>query len=234
MEPWQSSKDRMKHSMGLRQPVRVLLIDASIFVLHVLSTFLSKRSGIVVVGTASTEAEAFSAVETCRPDVVVLDVVLGRASGIDMCRVIRESCPNIAVLFFSTYDDKNILRSAILAGAQGFLLKNAPGESVAKSIEIVSAGQAIIDRQLTQQVITWVRAGGRAALRTTMGACSSEDRRILSLVAAGKTHKEIAQELNVALRVVTTRVQRIYERLRLSRRSEAARYFAQGEKGSTH
>lgn len=233
MNPSQNRDHRKEQSIEIRRPVRVLLIDASIFALYGLKTCLSRRSGIVVVGTARTEAAAFAAIEECRPDVVVLDVRIGSANGIDLCRVIRRSYPNIAVLFFAVCEDTNMLHSAILAGAQGYLLKNASSESLAKSIELVSAGQAIIDQRLTQQVLTWVRDGGGAPHRAMEG-CSREDLGVLSLVAAGKTNKEIAQELNVALSAVTTRLRRIYKRARISRRAEAARYFVQAERGSVH
>jgi two-component system response regulator DevR len=234
MESSLSSECQKEQSIRLRHPIRVVLIDDSIFALYGLKTVLSRTGSIGVVGTARTEAEAFAAIEACRPDVVVLDVRVGRANGIEMCRTIRHTYPNIAVLFFALSEDLNLLHAAILAGAQGYLLKNASGESVAESIEIVFAGQAIIDRQLTRQIITWIRDGAGATPHQTMESCSREDCSILSLVAAGKTNKEIARELNVALSLVTTRLQRIYKRLKISRRSEAARCFAQAEKGVTH
>jgi two-component system, NarL family, response regulator DevR len=136
-----------------------------------------------------------------------------------------------AFLFFISHDNKDLLRAAILAGAQGYLLKTATADAVAKSIEIVATGQAIMDQQLTQQVITWVRDGGRSARESGKGNCSPDDLQLLSHVASGKTNKEIAQELNVAPNVVATRLQKIYKRLRISRRSEAARYYVHIEKG---
>lgn len=234
MEPVQSKTYRTDAAMGLDRPVRVLLIDDSIFTLQGLKAFLSETRHIIVVGTARTEADAFSAIQTYRPDVVVLDVRIGSANGINMCKIIRRTYPNIAVLFFATDEDKDILHSAILAGAQGYLLKNASGESVAKSIEIVFAGQAIMDQQVIPQVLAWVRDRRGILPQATIEGYSSEDRNILSLVAAGRTNKEIAQELNMMASVVTTRLQRIYKRLKISRRSEAARYFAQAEKDITH
>lgn len=85
----------MEHSMGIRQPVRVLLIDDSILTLHGLKTFLSKSSHIDIVGVARTQAEALAAIQMHRPNVVVLEVRVGQASGVELCRTIRESRPNI-------------------------------------------------------------------------------------------------------------------------------------------
>lgn len=215
---------------GIREPVRVLLIDDSVLTLQGLKTFLSKNSHIDIVGIARTRADALAAIQTHRPNVVVLEVRVGQASGIDLCKTIHESHPNIGVLFFTAHDDKNLLHSAILAGAQGYILKTAPADTVAESIQTVAGGQAIMDQQLTQQVITWVRDGALAGQERIPYSCSKDDRQILSLVALGKTNKEIAQGLNLAPRVVATRLQRIYKRLKISRRSEAARYYVQLEK----
>ncbi|HWF59612.1 MAG TPA: response regulator transcription factor [Nitrospira sp.] len=220
----------MEHSMGIRQPVRVLLIDDSILTLHGLKTFLSKSSHIDIVGVARTRAEALAAIQAHRPNVVVLEVRVGQASGIDLCRTIRESRPNIGILFFTAHDDKDLLHSAILAGAQGYLLKNAAAEAVARSIEIVATGEAIIDHRLTHLVITWLRDGDEAEQEGTKGSCSKDDLRLLFLVASGKTNKEIVQELNVPPSIVAARLQRIYKHLRISRRSEAVRYYVHLER----
>jgi two-component system, NarL family, response regulator DevR len=222
---------RAERSTGKHEPVRVLLVDDSIFALHGLRTFLSQSSNIVIVGTAISDVEALAAIRVSKPDVVVSEIEVGRSSGIDLCRRIRESHPKIRVLFFAAFDDSRFLRSAILAGAQGYLLKTASPQAVVRSIEIVSAGQAIIDRQLTGQVLTWVRDGTWAARRENLEGRSAEDQRLLSFVAAGKTNKEIARELGVSHYVVTTRLQRIYKRLKITRKSGAASYFMQFENG---
>jgi two-component system response regulator DevR len=221
----------MSGSTQKRKSIRVVLIDDSILTLHGLKTFLSKSRHIEIVGIAKTLGEVATAIETWRPDVVILEVRVGTTSGIDLCKMIREAYPHIGVLFFSAYDNKDFLRAAILAGAQGYLLKTAAAGEVAKSIEIVATGRAIMDQQLTQQVITWVKDGNRSAPESVEGHCSPDDLRLLSYVASGKTNKEIAQELNVAPNVVAARLQRIYKRLRISRRSEAARYYVHIEKG---
>ena len=220
----------MDQLTGVRAPIRVLLIDDSILTLHGLKTFLSTNPHIEILGIARTPSEAFDAIQAHQPDVVMLEARVGQVSGIDVCRAIRESHPNIGVLFFTAYDDKELLRAAIIADAHGYLLKGAAAEAIARSIEIVASGRAIMDQQLTQQVITWVRDGGLAGQERIPYSCSKDDRQLLSLVALGKTNKEIAQELNLVPRVVATRLQRIYKRLKISRRSEAARYYVQLEK----
>ena len=221
----------MSGSKGARRTIRVLLIDESMLTLHGLKVFVSKNHHIEVTGIATTCGEALTAIEAHRPDVVMLEVDVGRMSGIELCKKIREAHPNIGVLFFTAHDNKDLLRAAILAGAQGYLLKTAAADAVTKSIEIVATGQAIVDEQVTQQVITWIKDKGLAASGIGNGPCSRDDLRLLAYIASGKTNKEIAIELDVTQTVVATRLQKIYKRLRISRRSEAARYYVHLEKG---
>lgn len=218
-------------SIKIRPSIRVVLIDDSALIHHGLKAFLAKSRHIEVVGIATTSQEALTTLEAQRPDVAILEAQVGDMSGIDLCRMIRKAHPQVGVLFFTEHDDKDFLRAAIVAGAQGYLLKSASAEAVVKSIEVVATGQAIMDQQVTQQVITWVRDRGRAVRPQSRAVCSAEDLRLLSYIASGKTNREIAEELQVAPNVITSRLQKIYKRLRISRRSEAARYYVHHEQG---
>lgn len=222
----------MRPSIHIQERARVILIDDSSIVLKGLQAALSQSSRILVAGIARTEEEAGTLLRTSRPDVVVLDVRVGRASGITLCGMIRKSYPNTAVLFLTADDDTYTLRSAILAGAQGYLLKGASKEAIVKNIEIVASGQAIVDQRLTQQLLAWIRDGRRTAQRERKGDCSSIDLRLLSFLAAGKSNKEIAREMNITPTAVAACLRTIYKRLNVSRRSEAVRYVVQREKGS--
>ena len=214
-----------------RQQIRVLLVDQSGVVLPPLKTALATNPHTVVVGTARTPYEAGVLLQTCRPDVAVLDIQAGDPSGIHLCRTIRTSYPQIAVLFFTTSDDNRLLKPAILAGAQGYLLKSASGEAIVKAIEVVAAGQAVVDQQLTPELLKWIRESTGPAQRTRSSRCSASDLRVLSLIAAGRTNKEIARHLNVTPGVFRARLLKIYKRLGISRRSAAASYFTRWEQG---
>jgi len=221
----QNQESWMEKSEGVRRPIRVLVIDRSSLMLHGLRRFFPENCHINVIGMANSRAEALQAIHAEQPDLVLLEVQVGQDSGIELCRIIRDSHPQIKVLFFTTQDDKDILRSAIVAGAHGYLLKSATAESIARSIEIVAEGHAIMDQQLIDRLITWIRDGSAPGQTRRRGACSPEERHVLSLVALGKTNKEIGQELKLAPTVVASRLQKIYKRLQISRRSEAARYY---------
>lgn len=206
--------------------VRVLLVDESSRALHELETALSKQSRIMVVGTARTEVGAHAAVQTCQPNVVVLEMLFGRMSGINICRAIRQAHPHIAVLFFTAKDDASLLRLAIDAGAQGYLLKSASTEALLKSIEALAIGKAVVDPYLTHLVLTWMRIGRVRVPQDSFAGSSVDDLRLLSLVATGKTDEQIAQELGVDWCVIVSRL----HRLGIRRRSEAMRRILKDER----
>jgi two-component system response regulator DevR len=222
----------MAQSDEVRQPIRVLIIDRSILTLQGIRDFFSKSRHINVIGMAGTRQEALQAIQVEQPDLVLVEVRVGSDSGIELCKTIRQSHPRVRVLFFTTQDDKDIMRAAIMAGAHGYLLKSAAADSITKSIEVVASGGGIMDQHLTDQVMQWLRDGGQSGQEQWKETCSSEEQRVLSLVASGKTNKEIGQELNVAHTVIASRLQKIYKRLRISRRSEAARYYINLEQRS--
>ncbi len=117
----------MRGSRRVRKTIRVLLIDESMLTLHGLKVFVSKSPDIEVAGIATTCGEALSAIQTHRPDVVMLEVDVGRMSGIELCKKIREDHPSIGVLIFTVHDDKDLLRAAILAGALRVSLEDRCG-----------------------------------------------------------------------------------------------------------
>lgn len=215
--------------MSATPPVRVLLVDDSVVSLQGLKTVLAKSTRLTIVGTASSEAEAMAAIHQYEPDVVVLDVHVRGASGITMCRVIHEHYPKIGIFMFTAHDNKELLHDAILAGAQGYLLKSASGEAIITSLETVSLGQAIVDQHLTPDLMAWIREIGTHPRSPSKADWSQDDVQLMALIAQGKTNKEIAQEISVTRGVVSARLQKIYRRLRMSRRSEVANYFIQRE-----
>ncbi len=207
------------------EQIRVLLVDDSVVVLHGLKTILAESRNIIVVGTASTHDEAITAVGQHRPDVVLLDVQVGSVSGIDLCETLRHRFPKTSMCFLTAYEDRALLRAAIRAGAQGYLLKSCSGVEVARSIAIVAEGKAVVDPALVTQVMTWIRDSAQGSRRQSIEDCSKSDFEVLSRIAAGKSNKEIAQELHATPAKIASRIQAIYKRMKISRRSEATSCF---------
>jgi DNA-binding NarL/FixJ family response regulator len=181
---------------------------------------------IAVVGEASTAAEALARLATIRPDVAILDVRLGEGEtdGIAVCREIRSAHPEIACLMLTSFADDEALFAAIMAGAAGYLLKEVRGRDIVGSVKRAARGESLLDPALTQKLIDRMRTGGPEDER--LARLTARERRVLDLVAEGKTNREIGAELYLAEKTVKNYVSNILSKLGMQRRTEAAVFAA--------
>ena len=209
------------------KPVRVLIVDDHEVVRVGLRTVLSRQDGINVVGEVATATDAVG--ESCRlqPDVVLMDVRLpGGGSGVDACRAIRDSCPATRVLFLTSYQDDEGVLAAIVGGASGYLLKQVNAEGLLRAIHAVAQGQSVLDPAITQPLLTRMRLQKEEASespRTT--TLSTQQQRVLALVAEGKTNKEIGSSLELSDKTVKNYIRFIFQKLKVTRRAQAAACF---------
>ncbi|MGD0344962.1 MAG: response regulator transcription factor [Acidimicrobiales bacterium] len=181
---------------------------------------------IAVVGEASSAEEALSRIAAIRPDVAILDVRLGEGEtdGIAVCREIRSAHPEIACLMLTSFADDEALFAAIMAGAAGYLLKEVRGRDIVGSVKRAARGESLLDPALTQKLIDRMRTGGPEDER--LARLTSRERRVLDLVAEGKTNREIGAELYLAEKTVKNYVSNILSKLGMQRRTEAAVFAA--------
>lgn len=204
-------------------PIRVLLVDDHEVVRLGLRAVLEVEPDIEVVGDADTAGRAVVGAARLRPDLVLLDVVLPDRSGIEACREIRAANLDARVLMLTSFGDETAVLSSLLAGAAGYLLKNAPRADLLAAIRGVAAGQTLHDPTLTGTVRQRL-AGlsvGKAETRTTL---SEREREVIALVARGLTNREIAEALIISEKTARNHVSNILDKLGLTRRSEAAAY----------
>ncbi len=181
---------------------------------------------IAVVGEASSAEEALSRIAAVHPDVAILDVRLGEGEtdGIAVCREIRSAHPEIACLMLTSFADDEALFAAIMAGAAGYLLKEVRGRDIVGSVKRAARGESLLDPALTQKLIDRMRTGGPHDER--LARLTSRERRVLDLVAEGKTNREIGAELYLAEKTVKNYVSNILSKLGMQRRTEAAVFAA--------
>ena len=186
---------------------------------------LSRHNDISVVGEAGTMKGAV--VESCRlkPDVVLMDVRLSDGSGVEACRVIRDSCPATRVLFLSSYEDDEAVLAAVFGGASGYLLKQITAEGLMLAIRAVAQGQSILDPAITQPVLTRMRLQKEQALEPQRTTLSVQQQRVLALIAEGKTNKEIGSSLELSDKTVKNYVRFIFQKMKVTRRGQAAALF---------
>jgi DNA-binding NarL/FixJ family response regulator len=204
--------------------VRVLLVDDHDVVREGLRTLIMKKTELTVVGEADSVSSAIAEANRVRPDVIVMDVRLPDGSGIEACRDIREEWPETKVLMLTSYADDEAVLAAIMAGASGYLLKQTRSQDLVNAIRRIAAGESLLDPGVTAKVMERVRSG--AAADAELALLSEQERRILDLIAEGKTNKEIAQEVYLSDKTVKNYVSSILSKLNLHRRSEAAAFIA--------
>ncbi len=183
---------------------------------------LEAEGDFVVVGEASTAAEALARIPPTRPHVAILDVRLSDGSGIDVCRDIRSSDPEIACIMLTSYADDEALLAAVMAGAAGYVLKQVGGSNLVDSIRGVAAGRSLLDPALVERVIERIQVG--PVEDPLLAGLTPQERRILNFVAEGQTNRQIANELFLAEKTVKNYVSNLLAKLGMERRAQAASY----------
>jgi two-component system response regulator DevR len=207
------------------KPISVLIVDDHELVRVGLQTLLSRQDCFSVIGEATTVSEAIAESSRLQPDVVLMDVRLSGGSGVDACRAIRDSCPGTRVLFLSSYEDDEAVLAAVVGGASGYLLKEVSAEELLRAIHAVAQGQSTLDPAITQPLLTRMRLQKEEASAPQRTTLSTQQQRVLALVAEGKTNKEIGLSLRLSDKTVKNYVRFIFQKLNVTRRAQAAASF---------
>ncbi len=209
-------------------PIRVLIVDDHEVVRIGLRTLLSRAPEVEVIGEAQSASEAVAKINELLPDVVLLDVRLKDGSGFDVSREVQKLEKDVRVLVLTSFADDEMIVNAISAGADGYLLKEIGREALVEAIQKVASGQSILDPAVTGRVFGKMQAlmqdptGGNR-----LKMLSAQEKRVLALVAEGKTNKEVAAVMGLSDKTIKNYFSNILEKLQLSRRSQAAAYFVQ-------
>ncbi|MGH2463214.1 MAG: response regulator [Candidatus Limnocylindria bacterium] len=221
----------MTHEAKVERALTVLLVDDHEVVRQGLAALLARRPAFQVVAQAGTVAEALAASRRFRPDLVVMDVRLRDGTGIEACRDIRAEMPETRVVMLTSYPDEEAVLAAILAGASGYLLKEIRGRDLVAALETVGRGDSLLDPAVTERVLERVRRVAAGEMADELASLTSQERKILFLVADGKTNKEIAAEVFLSDKTVKNYVSSILSKLDLQRRAQAASFVAKHRLG---
>jgi two-component system, NarL family, response regulator DevR len=211
------------------EKIRVYLLDDHEVVRRGLRELLEREDDIEVVGESGSAQEAGRRIPALRPDVAVLDARLPDGSGIDVCREIRSRDESIKALILTSYDDDEALFAAIMAGAAGYVLKEVRGSDLVDGIRRVAAGQSLLDPAVTAQVLKRLRSGPQEDPR--LAELTSQERRILSLIADGLSNRQIADEMYLAEKTVKNYVSSLLAKLGFERRTQAAVFATKLKRG---
>jgi two-component system, NarL family, response regulator DevR len=208
-----------------KKPIRLLLVDDHQVVLVGLRTVLHNRQGITVVGEAGSRADAVRAAKRLKPDIILMDVRLPDGSGVEACRDILARQPTTRVIFLTSFADDEFALAAVLAGAQGYVLKTIDSDLLIRSIHDVFKGQSLLTPALTQRALIRVKAESAQAGPVRKQSLAPQEERVLALVAEGLTNKEIGAALQLSDKTVKNYLSNMFQKLHITRRAQAATFF---------
>ena len=206
--------------------LRLLVVDDHEVVRQGLVALLDRRPGFQVVAQAGTVEESIAQARLHQPDIVVMDVRLPDGSGVEACREIRAELPATRVIMLTSFPDDEAVLSAIVAGASGYLLKQIRARDLVAALEAVGRGESLLDPAVTERVLERVRRIATGQVDDELSVLTAQERKILMLVAEGKTNKEIAADVFLSDKTVKNYVSSILSKLNLERRAQAAAYVA--------
>jgi two-component system, NarL family, response regulator DevR len=205
-------------------PITVFLLDDHEIVRRGLRDLLEAEEDVTVIGESGAATDAAARIRAVDPDVAVLDVRLPDGDGITVCRDLRSIHPRTACLMLTSFADDEALFGAIMAGAQGYVLKQIRGTELVDAIRKVAGGQSLLDPQMTAAVLDRLRQGPAQDQR--IARLSEQERHVLELIAEGLTNRQIGERLHLAEKTVKNYVTAVLAKLGVNRRTEAAVYAA--------
>ncbi|WP_236654259.1 response regulator transcription factor [Streptacidiphilus anmyonensis] len=202
--------------------VRVVVVDDHPLFREGLRAALESTDDVRVVAEAETAADALEAVAAQRPDVVVMDLSLPDASGIEATKRLGQLHPGVPVLMLTTSDDDGSLLGALQAGARGYLVKGAGRDEVLHAVRTVAHGGAVFSADVATRISALLTGGVRREAEQLFPALTSREVEVLDLVARGLDNRRIARELYLAEKTVRNHVSHIFDKLHVATRTEAA------------
>lgn len=209
------------------RPIRVVIVDDHALFRRGLDLVLSEEPDIEIVGEAGDGVEAVTRTQELLPDIVLMDVRMPRATGIDAARAIRDTLPDTKVIMLTVSEDEDDLYEAVKAGANGYLLKEVAIEEVADAVRSVARGHSLISPSMASKLLGEFNVLARRAeerQRVMSPRLTDRELEVLKLVAKGLSNREIASELFIAENTVKNHVRNILEKLHLHSRMEAVVY----------
>jgi DNA-binding NarL/FixJ family response regulator len=204
--------------MAKSNKIKVILADDHAVVRSGIKQFLESAGDIQVVGEADDGQIALNLVQKHNPDVVVLDIQMPEATGIEVTRELRRLESKVGILILTAYDDDPYINAVLQAGANGFVLKTAAPEEIIKAVKDVYDGKSVLDPIIAHRILKKLTKGGDDYLYEQL---TERENEVLSLVAKGLTNKAIGVQLNISDRTVQGHLAHIFSKLQASSRTEA-------------
>jgi two-component system, NarL family, response regulator NreC len=201
-------------------PTKILLADDHTIVRQGLKLILSSQPDLQVVGEAANGRETVELAQQLKPDVVLLDVAMPELNGIDATRRMMETNPRLRILVLSMHKEAVYVREILKAGARGYLLKDVIDTELVNAVRSVARGDGYISPAVSGALLSDYRQN----VTDPVDLLTKREREVLQLIAAGKTNKEVAAQLNLSVYTVDSHRGKIMEKLNLHSTGELVRF----------
>jgi DNA-binding NarL/FixJ family response regulator len=207
--------------------ISILIVDDHAILRDGLKNILSFEGDIHVVGEAVSGEEAIILTEKLSPDVIIMDINLPGMNGVETTAVIKAKNPDARILMLTMYTHDEYLLSALKAGADGYLLKDAPSEHVVDAINAVYRGESMITPRMTKKLVN-IHLQQTQVKKDDSNLTDREQEVLIGLVE-GLSNKEIAEKLFISDKTVKIHVSKIFKKLEVKSRSQAVIYAVQNQ-----
>lgn len=208
--------------------IRVLIVDDHRLLRDGLTALLAHASNVEIVGSVPSGEEAVSIVPSLKPDVILMDIMMGGMTGIEATRWIKEQDANVKVILISSEIKRELVTAGIQCGIDGYLPKDVDMEVLADAITTVKNGGRYFNEAITNLVFEdfyqkkkLTNTNGKVTLPNDL---TKREQEVLALVASGKSNKEVGEELFISIKTVDTHKNHILEKLGLKNTAELVRY----------
>ncbi len=205
--------------MAAAEQIRVMLVDDHDMVRRGLATFLRVKPDLVLVGEARDGAEALELCAGLQPDVILMDLVMPQMDGAAATRAIRQRWPNVQVIALTSFQEKELIRDALQAGAIGYLLKNVSVDDLAVAVRAAHAGQSTLAPEAVQALLQSPSPAEEEAIPDY--ELTEREMEVLHLLVEGLNNREIAERLVISRATAKAHVSHILDKMGVSNRAEA-------------
>ena len=211
--------------MPQTQPIRVSIVEDDSTIRETLRSLFLFEDGMEAFTIHSTAEDALLRLRENCPDIVIMDINLPGASGIDCVRQMSQYCQRSQFLMYTVHDDDHRVFEALKAGANGYILKSSTPDEILAAVRELNNGGSPMSAHVARRVVTQLRP---AKLERNNGnhLLSTRENEVLALLAEGLLYKEIGDRLGITVGTIKQHIHRIYEKMHVQNRTEAVnRYF---------
>jgi DNA-binding NarL/FixJ family response regulator len=207
--------------------IRVFVVDDHPIVRHGFAQLLSVEPDLELCGQAAEARSALAAITAAEPGVVIVDVSLGDASGIDLIGEIKHRLPRAAVLVVSMHDEQLYAERALRAGAAGYVMKHEAAGAIVRAIRTVAAGGIFVSEAVSARLLHRLAVRGGSGDDSPLGTLSNRELHVLELIGRGLGTREIAELLHISIKTVESYRARLKEKMNLRSGVELTRFAVQ-------